>query len=194
METSESKSSTHSVSSHGSSALSDALAPPMTSVPPLFARERGGIVGSLLLVLRIALGALFILAAYVKLTAPLDFSDSVKAFKILPDHLAQLATFAIPWTELICGIALIVGWWTRAAAALLGVTLLVFIAGIASVLARGLSVKCGCFGKLQPFCTGPLGMCNILQNTVMLAAAFLIVVGGAGLLSIDRRNAHRPGG
>ncbi|MCC6429059.1 MAG: DoxX family membrane protein [Phycisphaerales bacterium] len=155
--------------------------------------ERGGFGGFILLVLRLVLGGLFVFAAYVKLTGPLDFSDSVKAFKILPDHLAQLATFAVPWTEMVCGLALIVGCWTRSAALLVSVLLAVFIAGIISVLWRGLTVNCGCFGKLQPFCTGPLGWCNIGQNAGMLGMGLVLAVFGGGLLSVDRALAGRGG-
>ncbi|GMV26323.1 MAG: hypothetical protein AMXMBFR58_23540 [Phycisphaerae bacterium] len=149
--------------------------------------ERGGVAGAMLLVLRVALGALFLLAAYVKLSDPQGFSESVRAFKILPDHLAQLATFAVPWTEGVCGVCLVVGLWTRSAAGVVTALLLVFIAGIASVLWRGLSVHCGCFGKLQPFCSGPLGACNILQNAVMALVGFALMAWGGGVLSMDRR-------
>jgi uncharacterized membrane protein YphA (DoxX/SURF4 family) len=149
--------------------------------------ERGGIAGAVLLVLRAALGALFLVAAYVKLSDPQGFSESVKAFKILPDHLAQLATFVVPWTEAVCGVCLVLGLWTRSAAGVVTALLLVFIAGIVSVLWRGLSVHCGCFGKLQPFCSGPLGACNILQNAVMALVGFTLLAWGGGLMSLDRR-------
>ncbi len=148
--------------------------------------QRGSAAGASLLVLRVALGGLFIFAAFVKLLGPADFADSVKAFKILPDHLNQLAVFAVPWTELICGLAMVLGWWTHAAAGLASLTLAVFIGGIASVLWRDLTVNCGCFGKLQPFCTGPLGTCHIVQDSIMLTAGVLVMFGGGGLLSVDR--------
>lgn len=151
--------------------------------------ERGGFLGFILLLLRLFLGGMFIFAATVKLTGPLDFSDSVKAFKILPDHLNQLATFAVPWIEMLCGIALVLGFWSRAAAFVIAGLLAVFIAGIASVLWRGMSVSCGCFGKLQPFCTGPLGMCNIVQNAVLMIIGLLVAALGGGLISLDRRMA-----
>ncbi len=155
--------------------------------PPI---ERGGASGVLLrcflLLLRVSLGGMFIFAASVKLSGPLDFSDSIKAFKILPDHLAQLATFAVPWIEMVCAVALILGVWSRAAAAVISALLLVFIAGIASVMWRGLNVHCGCFGKLQPFCTGPLGACNIIQNAILCLAGMMVAAGGGGYLALDR--------
>lgn len=138
------------------------------------------------LLARLALAGLFALAAGVKLSDPQSFAFSVKAFEILPDHIAVLATFVIPWLEALCALLLLLGLWARPAALLLSGQLLVFIAGIASVLWRGMSVKCGCFGKLDPFCSGPLGWCNIVQNVVLLALALLVLAVGAGYLSIDR--------
>lgn len=157
-------------------------------------REHGGFGGLALLALRLGLAGLFTLAAWVKLSEPIDFSDSVKAFKILPDHLAQVATFAVPWIELLCAACLAAGVWARASAGVIFSLLLVFMGGIASILWRGLSVNCGCFGKLQPFCTGPLGSCNIIQNAVLASGALAVVVWGAGLVSVDRFLAVPPAG
>jgi uncharacterized membrane protein YphA (DoxX/SURF4 family) len=154
-----------------------------------YAPERGGFPGVILLLLRLFLGGMFIFAATVKLNDPQGFSESVKAFKILPDHLAQLATFAVPWIEALCGVALVLGLWSRASALVIALLLAAFIAGIASVLSRGLSVSCGCFGKLQPFCSGPLGMCNIIQNAVLMVIGLLVAAFGGGLISLDRRMA-----
>lgn len=141
--------------------------------------------GIAVLVVRLALAGLFAFSGVVKLNDPQAFAFSVKAFEILPDHLAVLATFAIPWTELLCAACLLLGLWTRAAAVILALTLAIFIAGIASVLSRGLSVNCGCFGGFKLACTGPLGLCNILQNSVLLLAALAVAALGHGRLGID---------
>jgi putative oxidoreductase len=141
----------------------------------------------LALAARVALGGMFAFAAYNKLANPQEFAFSVKAFKILPDHLAVLATFVLPWLEMICGVLLIGGVWTRAAA-LVGVgQLALFIGGIISVLERGLNVKCGCFGKYDLFCSGPLGWCNVGQNAMFVAIGLVILATGPGRLALSRR-------
>lgn len=143
-----------------------------------------------LVVLRLLLAALFAYAAVLKLKNPQAFAYSVKAFDILPDHLAQLATFAVPWTEIVIAACLIVGFWTRAAAALLVVVLVVFIVAIVSVLTRGLSVSCGCFGEAaKGICGDKLGWCNVVQNSVLLALSMTVAVGGPGRLCVDRQAA-----
>lgn len=135
---------------------------------------------------RLALAGVFGLAAGVKLAGPQEFAFAVKGFDLLPDHLAVLATFVVPWTEALCAALLVLGLWSRAAALVLAGLLVAFIAGIGSVLARGMSVECGCFGKLSPFCTGPLGWCNIVQNLVLLGLSLVVLALGPGYLALDR--------
>lgn len=146
-----------------------------------------------LLLARLALAAVFGLAGVVKLSDPQAFAFSVKAFKILPDHLATLAVFVFPWLEVLCAALLVLGVWTRSAALVSALQLAAFIGAIASVLARGLSVECGCFGKYDLFCSGPLGMCNIAQNAGFLAVALVLVVFGGGRFAAVRDDARRAG-
>jgi hypothetical protein len=66
--------------------------------------------------------------------------------------------------------------------------LVVFIAGIGSVLYRHMDVSCGCFGKFEWPCKGPLGWCQIGRDLAMLAMGLLVVVKGPGPVAIDRES------
>jgi uncharacterized membrane protein YphA (DoxX/SURF4 family) len=153
---------------------------------PVLAPTRGGrgaLLGTVSIPLRLGLGGLFLLAAYHKLfdeNGPQNFSQSVRAFKVFDpaaqENLIQLATFVTPWIELTAGACVVLGVWTRGAAAVLGTLLLGFIGLISSALLRGLNLECGCFGKLSPFCSIKLGPCNLVQNGIMLAAALVILL------------------
>lgn len=146
-----------------------------------------------LLVLRVALGGLFLFAAYNKLRDPQQFAFSIKAFDLVPDGFATFATFAVPWTEIVVGTALVLGVWARSAAALLMLMLAVFIAAFASVLYRGMDVTCGCFGKFEVPCKGPVGACHIARNAVLFGLAGIVAWGGGGLLAAcPERSAARP--
>jgi uncharacterized membrane protein YphA (DoxX/SURF4 family) len=149
-------------------------------------RPRSVLESILLLAVRLTLAGVFGFAAWSKLTNPQSFADAVKAFRILPDHLTTLATFTLPWAELICALLLLLGFSARAAALVLAIQLAAFIAGIISVMARHLAVECGCFGKYDLLCSGPLGWCNVGQNALLAAGALLIFLRGPGRFGMDR--------
>ncbi|MCC7389797.1 MAG: DoxX family membrane protein [Phycisphaerales bacterium] len=140
--------------------------------------------GLALLVLRLALAGLFAWAAWVKLQDPRAFYFSIKGFQILPEHMLEPLAFMVPWTELVCAAALVLGFWARSAAIVLGAMLMVFIAAILSVLMRDMHVECGCFGDFAFLCPpGAVGWCNIAQNALMFLLAFPVMAWGPGLLA-----------
>jgi uncharacterized membrane protein YphA (DoxX/SURF4 family) len=132
---------------------------------------------------RIFVGAVFFWAGYQKVfpldtpNAPQVFSASIEAYKLgLPDALVTFTAFAVPWTEIIAGVALVLGLWTRASAAVIGAMLLLFMGLGIGALARGLEIKCGCFGDKTLLCTGGLGWCHIGENALMLGMAVLAML------------------
>ncbi|MEZ6242208.1 MAG: DoxX family protein [Phycisphaerales bacterium] len=163
----------------------------------------------LLAPLRLALGAIFLFAAWVKLfSKPVTntiidspaqaFAESIKAFKIIPvdggEQVIKLLTFSIPWAEAICGVLLILGLWTRAAATLLSAQLFLFTIAIVSVIARKMEVSCGCFGEYDWPCTGPMGWCHVWRDLALLAVALLLAWRGSGVLGLDHPMEARAAG
>lgn len=94
---------------------------------------------------QIALGLFFIVAALPKLADPPSFAHMIYNYRLVPGGLVNLSALVLPWFELLCGVALVLGLWNRTAAALIGLLLLVFVAAIAANLARGNAIDCGCF-------------------------------------------------
>lgn len=147
---------------------------------------------AVLLVLRLLTAGLFVTAAVVKLADPLEFRASINGFKILPEHVLDPLAFMVPWTELVCALALILGFWARSAALVIGAMLVLFMGAIVSVLARDMHVECGCFGDYSLLCKpGAVGWCNVLQNAIFLAIALPVMIWGPGALSWDSRAAER---
>jgi uncharacterized membrane protein YphA (DoxX/SURF4 family) len=137
---------------------------------------------------------MFLYAAYQKLfhgvNAPELFASSVQAFKLgFGETMTRVATSVTPWIEVIAAVLLILGIWSRAAAGVLCVMLGFFIVLIAQAMIRGLDVKCGCFGDLSPFCQEKVGMCNIVQNTVMLTAGLVVLLTPRSMLARSARAA-----
>lgn len=146
--------------------------------------------GAVLLVVRLLLGGLFLLAAAVKINSPQSFLEAIQAFRIIDDSREQiqtLLTFAVPYTEFVLAVCLLAGFWTRAAAGLVTLMLLGFTAGVLSVIARNMSISCGCFGDLTLVCPKgePMGWCKVGENAAMLAMALVLVGAGGGLFSAD---------
>lgn len=150
----------------------------------------GRVFGGLgLLLARVATAGLFAWAAYEKLKSPRNFYFNIKGFEVFRGGAVRLIeplAFMVPWTELVCAAALLLGLWARSAAIVLGAMLLAFIGAIASVLIRGLHVECGCFGDFAALCPpGAVGWCNIGQNAMLFAIALPVMLWGPGFLSWD---------
>ena len=94
---------------------------------------------------QIALGVFFVAAALPKVVDPPAFAHMVYNYRLVPGALVNLMALVLPWFELMAGIALILGIWTRTSAALVGALLGVFVVAISVNLARGNAIDCGCF-------------------------------------------------
>ena len=94
---------------------------------------------------QIALGVIFVVAALPKITDPPSFAHMIYNYRIVPGSLINFSSLVMPWLELLTGLALILGIWTRASRTIIGVLLVVFIIAIAFNLARNNAIDCGCF-------------------------------------------------
>ncbi len=94
---------------------------------------------------RLVLGGLFIYASLDKIAHPEDFAKIISNYQLLPQFLINIFAVVLPWVEMISGLLLIFGRFTRSAAIVLSGLLLVFMAAIGISAIRGLDVSCGCF-------------------------------------------------
>ena len=94
---------------------------------------------------QIALGVIFIVAALPKVSDPPSFAHMIYNYRILPGGLINLASLVMPWVEILAGLLLVLGIWTRPARHVITGLLLVFMIAIGFNLMRGNAVDCGCF-------------------------------------------------
>lgn len=66
-------------------------------------------------------------------------------YRIVPSALINIMALTMPWIELLCGLALILGIWKEAARTIVAAMLVVFIVAISINLARNNVIDCGCF-------------------------------------------------
>ncbi|CAB4783027.1 unannotated protein [freshwater metagenome] len=98
------------------------------------------------LVFRVVVGAVLLVAGYLKAFNPSKAKMAVRAYEALPIPVANILGVALPWIEIGAGLLLILGVAVRQTAIFSGFLMLIFIIAIAQAWARGLSIDCGCFG------------------------------------------------
>ncbi|GAA4402279.1 DoxX family membrane protein [Fodinibacter luteus] len=109
--------------------------------------ERGERVKDVVgLVARLFLGVVLIWAGAAKVGKPLTSERAVQAYEIFPMDLAGWIGLTLPFVEIVLGVLLVLGLFTRPVAIVSTLLMLAFIVGIAQAWARGLTIDCGCFG------------------------------------------------
>ena len=95
---------------------------------------------------RLVIGGVWIVAGVLKLPDPAASVRAVRAYDLLPEAVVPTVGHLLPVVEVVVGTALVLGLLTRGGALVSALLFLVFVGGIASVWARGISIECGCFG------------------------------------------------
>jgi uncharacterized membrane protein YphA (DoxX/SURF4 family) len=138
---------------------------------------------------RLILGVIFIYAGYSKIFQPnrnlwpyfilkfsismnlSNFATQVEAFKMLPDWGVQFVAHALPFTEIILGLLVLIGWRLRIWAPVL--TLIMF--GFTFVVLRAyllhMNINCGCFATPQP-----INLQKVLEDAALSGLALLMTI------------------
>jgi protein-disulfide isomerase len=136
-------------------------------------------------VARLALGAVWIWAAWSKLDDPRGFVQAVRAYDATPEWLSKAIGYGLPVLEICLGLLLVVGVVVRAAAAVSGLVLVVFLIGIIQADARGLKLECGCFGGGGTTTGGTHYILDILRDVGLLVLVAFLVVWPLTRISVD---------
>ena len=99
----------------------------------------------LIALLRVALGAVFIVSSLDKIQNPEAFATTIANYRFLPYKFINGIAIGLPWLEVITGTFLVLGVWIRANTMIVWSLLLAFSIAITQALARGLDISCGCF-------------------------------------------------
>src|SRR5262245_45492374 len=98
-------------------------------------------------VVRVLLAAVLGYAGYATFSQPPGLRElAVSAYQIVPHSLVPAMAVGLPLLEMVFAAMILLGLATRLMAVCVGLLFIVFIAGIISAWARGLSIDCGCFG------------------------------------------------
>ena len=137
--------------------------------------------GVLLAIGRVALGVIFIVAAYTKLhfDGAWHFGDyhfffamAIDSYKILPTSMTEWMARILPWFELGLGALLISGAGLRWTGLVASGLMAVFIAAMTHAYINKLEIMCGCFGNNEK--VGPL---SLIRDSSLLVLALAVTVG-----------------
>jgi putative oxidoreductase len=125
----------------------------------------------LLLAVRLALGFLFVFAGVEKIVQPEDFAQAITNYHLLPIITVNVFAILVPWIELVAGIFLMLGLFTRGSSLLLVFLLFLFTVAAAISIARGLDISCGCFGTAS---ARKVGWGTLGEDFIMLGGSLLL--------------------
>jgi putative oxidoreductase len=140
------------------------------------------IVRRLAMVLRIALGLIFVYAAYVKLFQFTDgrlhllpwqlFAMAIDSYQLLPQTAVEILARTLPWFELALGFLLIAGRWLRFSSISTSLLLAVFLSLMVRAYVKGQEISCGCFGPGEI-----ISWKTLLRDGSLLAASLFVTAG-----------------
>ena len=137
-----------------------------------------------ILVLRVAIGLVFIVAGASKIGHAAQFAAQIAGFRLLPQPVVAPLALVLPFLELLLGGYLAIGLFTRASAWTAALLFALFDAAIASAVVRGMTVSCGCFG---PNDTTVTTWTEVARDAVLVVIAIAVALRAPGMLALDRR-------
>ena len=138
----------------------------------------------LMLLGRVALGIVFLYAAYTKLLqvqlSPFHiqsrqwtlFALSIDSYQLLPEWAVVAVARTLPWLELLLGLLLIAGYQLPYVAGASSALLLVFFGVMVRSHLKGLGIDCGCFGVGEA-----LSARTLVRDGLLVAVSIAITAG-----------------
>jgi uncharacterized membrane protein YphA (DoxX/SURF4 family) len=120
--------------------------------------------------LRVVLAVAFIWAALAKIADIGAFAKDIHNFRMVPLAFENVFAMALPWIELVAGVALVLNIAPKSGMIVLGGLLVVFLIAIVSAIVRDLDIACGCFGTSDASRTGWV---TLFRDVGFIAVAIL---------------------
>jgi uncharacterized membrane protein YphA (DoxX/SURF4 family) len=136
------------------------------------------------LVARVALGLLLIATGALKVGHAAELAAAIASFRLLPGAVAGPLALALPYVEIVLGLYLVAGLFTRAAAWCAAAQFLIYAGAIASAVARHIPADCGCFG---PNDVAVADWPHVAFDVLLAAAALFVASFAPGAFALDRR-------
>ena len=156
-------------------------------------QQRSSVVRGLLsnpylsLLSRLVLGGVFLYAGAVKAFDPGGLAASIRAYELsLPEWFVSLSAHSLPLLEILLGLYLLVGLFTRSAAWVAIFLTIVFTVALLQGALRGLDIDCGCFGSTSGAGASSLWV-DVIRDLGFLALGIQLALAPPGKFSADGR-------
>jgi len=138
---------------------------------------------------RLALGGIFVYAGYAKLFLPnfipwplfalkfslstnlSNFAVQVESYKLLSPGGVSFLAHTLPFTEIILGLLLLIGWRLRIWASLLTLIMIGFSVVVLRAYLLHMDINCGCFATPEP-----ISLKKVLEDAALSTLAVLMTV------------------
>ncbi len=145
------------------------------------------------LVSRVVLGGVFLVAGVTKAFDPGGLASSIRTYELgLPEWFVTFSAVSLPYLEIMLGLYLISGLFTKPSAWATNALMLVFTVALVQGALRGLQIDCGCFGSSA-------GEANLwldaLRDVGLILLGLHVALSPIGRFSVDaliRRPAKTP--
>ncbi len=146
--------------------------------------QRCDAMNAAVLIVRVLLGALLVVAGSLKIGHPAALAASIAGFRLLPPALVGPLAIALPYAEVLLGLYLVAGLFTRVAAAVAAVQFVAYAGAIGSAVVRHIAADCGCFG---PGDAGTADWPHVAFDLTLAAASVFVAWRAPGAVALDRR-------
>ena len=133
---------------------------------------------------RVVLGAILLISGAAKVGQPAALAASIASFHLLSPSVIVAISIILPYFEMLVGLYLVIGLFTRIASIVATLQFMIYGAAIAAAILRKLPADCGCFG---PNDHAVADWPHVAFDLALAAIALIIALSGPSPLSLDRR-------
>ena len=136
---------------------------------------------------RLILGGVFLYAGVSKVFDPGALAASIRSYELpLPEGFVTVGAHALPLLEILLGLYLLIGLFSKASAWSASGLIVLFSVVLIQGAVRGLEIDCGCFGSTTPTTASSLWV-DVMRDLGLLALALQLVYAAPGKFSLDAR-------
>lgn len=103
------------------------------------------------------------------------FAQQVDAYKLLSSKAVSFVAHALPFTEILLGLLLLIGWQLRIWASLVTLIMVGFLTAVTRAYLLHMDINCGCFATYEPITFKKIVEDSALAGLALLTTIFAFI-------------------